>query len=212
MASSWNNWKFWKKFSFVSLAIYTPPVRRPGVLRLAATKSRKRECTLAYTKVPQGATWTTKCMFACSFYWHAFCLLSCPSELSWCIGQATWENPKTFWVSSVYFIFFSTFPRAVSGDFCIPNTWPSTLMYRITVTKPREFHLLQTTTSCKLQRECKRRSSNRCFAMFKAPVPRKSSKNNSNLTYFWTWNFEISFQNLCKNNCLQIKWPTSHTL
>ena len=34
MASSWNNWKFWKKFSFVSLAIYTPPVRRPGVLGL----------------------------------------------------------------------------------------------------------------------------------------------------------------------------------
>ena len=50
-ASSWNNWQSWKKFSFVSSAFYTPPVRRPGVPRLAATKSRKRECTPANTKI-----------------------------------------------------------------------------------------------------------------------------------------------------------------
>lgn len=31
MASSWNNWQSWKKFSFVSSAFYTPPVRRAGV-------------------------------------------------------------------------------------------------------------------------------------------------------------------------------------
>ena len=121
-------------------------------------------------------------MYTCAFYCRTSCLLSFPSELSWCIGQATWENAAAFWVSSVYFIFISTFPRAVSSDFCIPNMWLNTLMYRITATKPRQFHLLQTTTSCKLQQEWKKRSSNRYFAPFKAPVRRNSSKNNSNLT------------------------------
>ena len=48
MASPWNNWQSWKKFSFVSSAFYTPPVRRAGVPRLDATKSRKRECTPAH--------------------------------------------------------------------------------------------------------------------------------------------------------------------
>ena len=91
-------------------------------------------------------------MYTCAFYCRTSCLLSCPSELSWCIGQATWENPEAFWVSSVYSIFISTFPCAVSSDFCIPNMWLNTLMYRITVTKPRQFHLLQTTTPCKLHR------------------------------------------------------------
>ena len=55
-------------------------------------------------------------MYTCAFYCRTSCLLSCPSERSWCIGQATWENAAAFWVSSVYFIFISTFPRAVSSD------------------------------------------------------------------------------------------------
>lgn len=90
-------------------------------------------------------------MYTCAFYCRTSCLLSCPSELSWCIGQATWENAAAFWVSSVYFIFISTFPRAVSSDL-YPKYVAQYPDVPITVTKPRQFHLLQTTTPCKLHR------------------------------------------------------------
>ena len=149
-ASSWNNWQSWKKLSFVSSAFYTPPVRRPGVPGLPQRNQGRGNAPQLIQrchKVPLGQR--NNYMYPCTFYCQTSCLLSCSSELSWCIGQATWENPEAFWVSSVYFIFISTFARAVSSDFCIPNMWLNTLMYRITATKPREFHLLQTTTSCK---------------------------------------------------------------
>lgn len=42
MASPWNNWQSWKKFSFVSSAFYTPPVRRAGVPGLPQRNQGRR--------------------------------------------------------------------------------------------------------------------------------------------------------------------------
>ena len=111
MASSWyDNWQSWKKFSFVSSAFYTPPVRRAGVPGLPQRNQGRENAPQLIQrchKVPLGQR--NICTLAPFKYCHTSCLLSCPSELSWCIGQATWENPKAFWVSNIYFIFISAF-------------------------------------------------------------------------------------------------------